>query len=119
MTDDDKPPTSEQPPRPFTQFLQEQRNGSLHSELSEKLQELVQAVMEHDKGGSLTLVIKIKPAGNGINLVLSDDVQCKPPQPERPVALFYADDDGNLSRRDPRQPELPLRDINDSARKAG
>lgn len=105
-------------PRPFTQWLQEQRGGNLHGELSEQLQQLVQAVTEHGKNGSLTLVVHVKPAGNGVNLLVSDDVKVKAPQPERPVALFFADDEGNLSRRDPRQPELPLREI-PSERKAG
>jgi len=119
MTDDPETTPAAGTVKPFAQFLQEQRNGNLHSELSEKLQELVAAVIEHDKGGTLTLTVSVKPAGNGINLVVSDDVKCKAPEADRPVALFYADSAGNLSRRDPRQPELPLREINDTSRKAG
>lgn len=105
-------------PRPFTQWLLEQRQGGLHAELTDGLSELVRAVMEHEKGGSLTLMVKVNPMGNGINLVVSDEIKVKKPEAARPVSMFYGDDSGSLSRRDPRQPELPLREI-PSDRKAG
>lgn len=100
------------PTKPFSQFLIEQRGGALHGELSEKLQELVAAVAEHDKGGTLSLTITVKPAGTGTSMyVVADEVKVKTPLGERGASLFFADGEGNLSRSDPRQPELPLREV--------
>lgn len=99
-------------PKPFSQFLVEQRQGGLHSELSEKLSELVAAVAEHGKPGSLTLQISVKPIKESLDQYLViDDVKIKAPSGERAASLFFADSRGNLSRSDPRQPQLPLREV--------
>lgn len=100
------------PRKPFSQFLVEQRRGGLHGELSDRLQEVVAAVAEHQKPGSLTLTLKIKPAEKGIGqYVVTDEIRAKAPEGARGASLFFADDHGNLSRDDPRQPELPLREV--------
>lgn len=98
--------------KPFGQFLLEQRNGGLHGELSDRLREVVEAVVEQGKPGTLTLTVTIKPAGNGTNqFIVGDDIKAKAPEPERGASLFFADRRGNLSRTDPRQPELPLQEV--------
>jgi hypothetical protein len=97
--------------RPFAAVLQEHRQGGLHSELSEKLAEVVAGVMEHGKAGSVSVTLNIKQAEMPGAIVVTDDVKAKVPQADKPAALFYADERGNLSRRDPRQPELPLRKV--------
>lgn len=94
--------------RPFTDFLQEHRHGELHGEVSAALNDLVQAVTGIGKSGSLTLTITIEPAGtNHEQVLVKDDVVVKQPKPARESAICFVDDEGNLSRRDPRQPELP------------
>ena len=93
--------------KPFGTFLQEHRKQGLHNEASEGLQEVVAAVKEHKKGGSLTITIDVKPGEVDGTLVVSDKVKVKAPEAERPTSLFYSDSRGNLSRRDPRQSELP------------
>ena len=95
--------------RPFSTFLIEQRNGALAVELGEALNELVEAVTETTKEGSLTLVIKIKP--EGAVLLVSDDVRLKLPAVKSAASIFYADAGNNLTRKDPRQPELPLAEV--------
>jgi hypothetical protein len=102
-------PESEKVVAPFTRFLQEHRNGRAQSELADALNELVEAVVEHGKPGTLTLTLKIKPAtkGMGNSLLVTDEVKVKKPMGERGESLFFADGDSNLSRRDPRQPEIP------------
>lgn len=96
--------------RPFTQFLQEQRRGGLHQELSEMLAETVAAVTEHGKVGSVTMTLKIKPAGDNMVQVF-DDLKSKAPEGDRAPSIFYTDENGNVSRSDPRQTELPLRKV--------
>jgi hypothetical protein len=102
--------TTERPQtKPFAQFVQEQRSGGLHGEASEMLAELVAAVQQHGKSGSLTLEVKVAPGEAPGTLVVRDVLKAKLPEAEKSASLFFADDHGNLSRRDPRQPELPLR----------
>ena len=86
--------------KPFAAFLQEQRRGALHGELSERLQELVLAVEEHRKAGTLTLTLSVKPNGNGV-VTISDKVVVKVPEGERGSSIFFTDEAGNLVR-DPR-----------------
>jgi hypothetical protein len=99
------------PAKLFAAWLQEQRNGGLHAELTEGLAEVSQAVVDLQKGGTLTLEIKIAPAGKEQQaVVVTDKVKVKPPE-DRGTSMFFTDGHGGLYRRDPRQPELPLRDV--------
>lgn len=101
-------------PRPFTQWLLEQRAGQLHAELSAGLRELTAACVEHGAAGQLTLTIKVKPhkaAAGSPTLFVADQVVVKAPQGERGAAIFFADEAGNLRRDDPRQPQLPLQEV--------
>lgn len=97
--------------KPFAQFLQEQRSGGLHGELSEALKTLVQSVDEHRKAGTLTLTVKVAPNADGVTVTVTDKIVLKAPEAERGAAIFFIDNDGSLQRRDPRQIELPLREV--------
>lgn len=91
-------------PRPFIAILNEQREGDLTDELSSSLSEVVAAVVEHGKAGSLTLQLKINPAETGAGAVtIVDELKTKVPEPAKDKTLFFADKNGQLSRRDPRQ----------------
>jgi hypothetical protein len=89
--------------RPFSAWLCEQRQGALHAELSETLQELVAACEEHGKPGEMTLKVKVKPSDDGVTMFVGDDVTAKLPVADRPAALYFADEHHNLTRSDPRQ----------------
>lgn len=97
--------------KPFGQFLHEQRNGALHDDLSRALVELVQGCVETGKKGTLTLKVTIDPNDDEETLSIVDDVIVKVPKPTTKAGLFYFDEEGNLMRRNPRQPELPLREV--------
>ncbi|GFH36588.1 hypothetical protein [Streptomyces pacificus] len=100
--------------RPFAAFLQEQSGGQLHDELSSRLHDLIEAVIETGKAGSLSLKVDVKPiAGtDGRTLTVTDAVTTKVPRIERPKSIFFVTDDGNLSRTDPRQPVITgLREV--------
>lgn len=94
--------------RPFAAFLQEQAGGQLHAELSERLHDLLQAVQETGKAGSIALKLDIKPipGTDGRTVTVTDTVTAKAPKTERPKSIFFLADDGNLSRTDPRQPVI-------------
>lgn len=98
--------------RPFADWLLEQGNGATHVELTEGFNALVGAVIDHGKGGEITLSVKVKPAGKGGNtLITTADVKVKAPRGDRPETLFFADANRNLTRENPMQPRLPLRDV--------
>lgn len=99
--------------RHFAEWLHDQHAGATHNELSEALNDLVEAVQETGKVGSLTLTVKVKPAARGQvrRVLVSDEIKVRKPEGDRAEAIYFVDDNHNLSRRDPDQPELPLRQM--------
>lgn len=91
----------------FGILLQDLRKGQALDEVSEKMDELVRAVRETGKAGSLTLNIKVKPAGkgDGTTVLVEDDVKSKPPQHSR-EAIFFSTQKGRLTRDNPNQRTL-------------
>lgn len=92
----------------FLAALKELRHGAAIVDLSDALTELVQAVRLTGRKGSLLLTLTVAPAAKGeINaLLLQDDLKIKAPRSERGATILFADNDGMLTRKDPRQPEL-------------
>ncbi len=97
--------------RPFAAFIHEQRGGGLHGELTEALADLVLAVTEHGAKGTLQLQVIVAPNKDGATVTVSDKIKLTMPEGERGAAIFFADEDGNLTRQNPRQQELPLREV--------
>lgn len=100
--------------KPFAAWLQEQQSGRTHDELTDALAALAAAVKETGKKGVLTLSITVAPfdKGNGAALTVTDVVKVSLPQHDRRKSIFYADDDGNLTRDDPMQPTFEgLREV--------
>ncbi len=104
--------------RPFADLLREHRNGATHDELSDKLQELVAAVVEEGKSGTLSLTISIKPMGKGDGFEVSAAVKLAAPKPTPGVSIFFASPENNLVRQDPRQTNLELREVGPSIPRA-
>lgn len=92
----------------FVETLKEIRDGELTGELSAKLQELVAAVTETEKQGALTIKLTLKHTKKAGILLLEDDIKLVLPEPDRDTStVFFATDENDLTRRDPRQPSLP------------
>jgi hypothetical protein len=97
--------------RPFDEFLSELRRGQALHEAGEALQQLVKAVEETGKPGSLTLTIKLVPDAKYETAVgVSDDLSVKLPKPSKGASLFYMDGSHNLVRHDPAQMRIPTRE---------
>jgi hypothetical protein len=107
--------------RPFAAVLQELARGSVHDELSTKLHALVDAVREHGVKGTLTLTLTVAPIAKGDVSVLTvgGAVTSKPPTAAQ-TSAFFVTSAGNLSRRDPRQIEIPMpvRGVDDTPKAA-
>lgn len=101
--------------RPFALTLQEIGAGRLAARVSEQLADLTSAVVATGKKGKITLTIEVAPVkkANANTLMVSGSSKAAIPEPEdaSPTSVFFATDDGTLSRDDPRQPQLPLRGL--------
>ena len=95
---------------PFAAFIQQQRKGGLHGELTDALADLIQAVAETGKAGSLSLTVKVTPNKDGATVTVNDKIKLTIPEPEKGSSMFFYDEHGNLTRNNPAQAELPLRD---------
>lgn len=90
--------------RPFTDVLRDMRKGKVVAEATDRLAELVMAVLETGKPGTLSLQLSVRTQSRGDNAVIvAAKVGVKKPQLDLPEALFFADGDGALLRDDPTQ----------------
>lgn len=95
--------------RLFTDVLRDIRRGRPVEEATMVLADIVRAVDETGKEGSVTITLKVKPAKHGgPEKTLICEVKGKKPIADIAPAVFFSDSDGDLHRIDPRQEEMPL-----------
>jgi hypothetical protein len=88
--------------RPFSEWLAAHRRGELDTEITAALAEMVSAVHDLGKAGSVVLKISVKPGGGrGRTVLVVDAVTIKAPEADREAAVFFVDGAGNLRRDDP------------------
>ena len=93
------------------ELLAQQRSGTLLAEVGEAASEIARLIRERGRGsGKVTVTIDLRAATKGAGKALSIAATVKTTMPRAEVeeTLMYVGEDGKLSRRDPRQPELPL-----------
>ncbi|MEM8558794.1 MAG: hypothetical protein AAGG50_13325 [Bacteroidota bacterium] len=89
--------------------------GTFPDDFAEDLAELITAVQDTGKSGTLTLVLKVEQKGRYDQIEVTPDIKLKRPRHTLPSSLFYTTDGGDgasgmrLVREDPRQTELDLR----------
>ena len=95
--------------RLITDVLRDIRRGRPVEEATSALADVVRAVDETGRAGSVTITLTVKPARHGgPEKTLIADVKAKKPIAEIAPAVFFSDVDGDLHRVDPRQEEMPL-----------
>lgn len=87
----------------FNQTLEQLRYGTLHDELTQKLNELTAAVTNTGEVGTLTLSIKLKPTNNSGQIEVIDDIKLSMPKENKGTSIMFATPENNLQREDPRQ----------------
>ena len=88
--------------QPFAEWMHEHRGGAFHTELSQKLAEVLAAVVDTQKAGGLTIKIKCKATGHQVSFV--DTVSADVPEHDKELSLFFFDEEtGAVSKDDPRQ----------------
>jgi hypothetical protein len=104
--------------RLITDILRDIRKGRPVEEATMALADVVRAVDETGKDGSVTITLKIKAAKHGgPEKTLVCEVKAKKPIAEIAPAVFFSDADGDLHRVDPRQEEMPLGEVTSGAPK--
>lgn len=103
--------------RTFSQFLAEIEDGDFQAELTEALREAVAALSDRVKaqGGKPRAKIKIDIAlaHESGTIEVKADFKAELPKPARGRSIFWATPDNALSKSDPRQQRLPLREVTD------
>ena len=105
--------------RNFSTLLSSLEDGQLHSELSEAITEVVAAIQDHARDiggkpkGSINLKIDFKMDSGMIEII--SDLKVSKPKPVRSKTMLWATPDNNLTARNPKQHELPLRDVTASS----
>jgi hypothetical protein len=88
-------------------------DGHVMAELAQAIHEAIGAVNAQNKAATVILTVTIAPMKKQGRLVdapllMSGEVSTKLPKPDPAQTLFYLDDDGNPTRTQTRQPDLPL-----------
>lgn len=96
--------------KPFTDLVGEIENGQFLGDLTEAVHNIVAAVMDTRKPGRLTIKLAMTPTGRG-TVDLKADFDAVEPEHDRPSTTFFVDDGFSLVRKDPRQIEMPLREV--------
>jgi len=103
------------PVRPFMDLLRELNEGQTHDEMSARLNELVEAVSQQHKQGTLTLTLTLRPAQNSaIAMLIVPDIKMKKPEPEAVGSIMFTTEDYNLVRDNPRQTKLELKPVDET-----
>lgn len=100
--------TTTDPPRPFAEVIGDIRSGGLANELAETMADLAKAVDMHGKPGEMTLKIKLKPSGDGVEVI--DTLSAKVPDYDRPTSFFFVHSSG-LRRNPVQQDRLEGMDV--------
>jgi hypothetical protein len=85
-------------------------------EAGQQFSDLINAVVSHNKAGTLTLKISVKPSTAGA-LAVKAEVKTSKPKGLPPESLLWATPDGNLIAEDPRQTRLELRPVADDPKR--
>lgn len=96
--------TNGEEPAPFNVFLTQHAKGRTHDELSEALREVIVAVQDVGKPGSLTLKIAAKRVNDGQVEVAAQITKKLPDIPQ--ASIWFATASGELTRDDPTQMAL-------------
>lgn len=99
----------------FIALLQQHRNGSLLNDVAAGVRAVIEAVQLAGKAGKITITFALIPSGTTGGIIIEDDVKVTLPKAPKQQSLFFADENGQLVRNDPRQRELPLRAVQGGA----
>lgn len=89
----------------FLELIQSFRRGELLAEGDTKLNELIDAIQRTGASGDLTMKLKIKVNKAG-QLEIVPELTIKKPSRALGTGIYFATDEGRLTRRDPNQMDI-------------
>ena len=92
-------------------LLSDHRAGATLDEINEAIRDVTAAVTDERKGGTVVITIGIKPLGKGDGLEVGIETKAKPPKQTVGTSVFFATENNDLVREDPRQATMELRSI--------
>jgi hypothetical protein len=98
--------------RPFADVLRDLAGGQAYETLTLELAHVVQEVIKTQKAGALSLTLNITANGPG-SVQIAESIKSKVPELPKGKTLFFATEAGTLTRDDPRQEKLNLRDVSE------
>ena len=107
----------------FVNSIASMNNGEVVNDIDDALRQAVRASLATAKKSRVSIKLDIVPAGEGIGgtplFKVVDDIEVKLPKKARSKSpVFFADDDCNLTRRNPKQEEMRL-EVRDGGANAG
>lgn len=96
--------------KPLTDVMGEIEAGRFLDEATEASYNIIAAVMDTRKVGTLKIELTFTPTGKG-TVNVDAALKIKLPEHDRPSTTFFVGKDYSLLRRDPSQPDLPLREV--------
>lgn len=115
-----QPEKQDEGARSFGVLLQSIGDGTFHAEVSEEMHALTKKLDGHafDFGkakGTITIALTVEIDRDGV-VTIDPDVKLKVPKPARKKGRFWVTPGGNLSPENPKQAQLPLREVPAAAR---
>jgi hypothetical protein len=100
----------------FISTLAAMNNGDVLTDLDDALREATKASLSSMQKSKVTLELTILPKGEGVGgvplLSVDDKIKVSLPKPPREKSsVFFADDESNLTRRNPKQEEMRLESL--------
>ena len=89
----------------FLELIQSFRRGELLAEGDAKLSGLIEAVQRTGSGGDLAMKMKVKVNKAG-QLEIVPEITIKKPSRALGTGIYFATDEGRLTRRDPHQLDI-------------
>jgi len=94
----------------FEDMLRKHRRGIAADKASRRLHEAIIASRDTDAKSSVTPTVTHTP-GSDDQMAIGVQVTSKLPDEKLPSGMFWIDDEGQLLTSDPRQRELPIREV--------
>jgi len=86
--------------------------GKTSDDLDDAMREVVRAVVGSNQKGKVTLSLTIEPSGSGVGetplYTVDADIKVVAPKKRRQKQSFFADENCNLTRREPGQTEMRM-----------
>lgn len=103
--------------RNFDEITRLHRHGAFALEVTEAVQEVIEAVTLTGGKGEVSIKLKFERFSNstGGAVKLRDEIATKLPRQPADPAVFFVTEQFTLTTEDPNQPDMPLRSVNDSA----